>query len=648
MYTYIHMYVYILYVRILIYNYSIYSLAVYVMAESGRSNESIDPKTDPKHKANSADPGWKYGYWPNPEHKECIECILCGKQVKQGINRLKQHLAANYADVSKCPNTTTEIMKEMREALISKKRKKPIILDDMGDDSDNDVQEISGQNTQSTGASVFVPSSGTSAKRKRATTLYEIAKPQVPPPRPIKTVVSMLRKTPEEVVHERHRKDSKQTTLENIRKTPEEKERVYPHIAKFFYACGIPFNVANSRHYEVMIESVGQYGPGLKPPSYHELRVPLLEKVKKQTDQLRTKHESAWKKYGCTLMSDGWTDRRGRHLINFLANSPDGTFFMGSVDASSESHDHLMLADLLQSKIEEIGKEYVVQIVTDNGANYKKACQLLTTERFPTMFWTPCAAHCIDLMLEDIGSYKVFDATIKNAKRITTFIYRHGRLHHAMTLKTGGRELVRPGATRFATSFLTLQCLCKFQDSLRQLFIDGDWRRSNLSKTEAGKQIYDLVISTPFWNNVGNCIRAAQPLLVALRVVDADEQPAMPDIIAAMELAKETIRDSFKNNASLCKFVIDIIDKRWDTQMGVQLYSAGLFLNPGKFFDIQEKDYRNSCKLREDFNDVLEKMVSDVETRNTISNQTDNYEHTRENFARQMAIDQRKMKSPRK
>lgn len=29
----------------------------------------------------------------------------------------------------------------------------------------------------------------------------------------------------------------------------------------------------------------------------------------------------------------------------------------------------------------------------------------------------------------------------------------------------------------------------------------------------------------------------------------------------------------------------------------VQLYSAGLFLNPEKFFDIQEKDYRNSCKL---------------------------------------------------
>ncbi|WOG86361.1 hypothetical protein DCAR_0205564 [Daucus carota subsp. sativus] len=102
-----------------------------------------------------------------------------------------------------------------------------------------------------------------------------------------------------------------------------------------------------------------------------------------------------------------------------------------------------------------------------------------------------------------------------------------------------------------------------------------------------------------------------------------------------MEHAKKTIKDSFENNASLCKFVIDIIEKRWDTQMGVQIHAAGLF-----------KDYRSACKLREDFNDVLEKMVPDIETRNLLSNQSDNYEHTRENFARQMAIDQRKTKSP--
>ncbi|KAK1357413.1 hypothetical protein POM88_050669 [Heracleum sosnowskyi] len=118
----------------------------------------------------------------------------------------------------------------MCDALINKQRKRPVILDDLGDD---DVQEISGQNTQSIGASVFVPSSGTSAKRNRAATLYDFAKPEPPPPKSTKTIMSMLRKTLKEVVHERHIKHSKQTILENFRKTSEEKERVYLHIAKF-------------------------------------------------------------------------------------------------------------------------------------------------------------------------------------------------------------------------------------------------------------------------------------------------------------------------------------------------------------------------------------------------------------------------------
>jgi hypothetical protein len=46
-------------------------------------------------------------------------------------------------------------------------------------------------------------------------------------------------------------------------------------------------------------------------------------------------------------MLDGWTDTRQRHLINFLFNSPIGTYFLGSVDASSEVAKANMLADLL-------------------------------------------------------------------------------------------------------------------------------------------------------------------------------------------------------------------------------------------------------------------------------------------------------------
>jgi hypothetical protein len=67
-------------------------------------------------------------------------------------------------------------------------------------------------------------------------------------------------------------------------------------------------------------------------------------------------------------MSDGWTNTRQCHLINFLANSPTGTYFLGSVDASSEVASANMLTYLLDKQINRIGKEHVMQVVTDNGA----------------------------------------------------------------------------------------------------------------------------------------------------------------------------------------------------------------------------------------------------------------------------------------
>lgn len=52
--------------------------------------------------------------------------------------------------------------------------------------------------------------------------------------------------------------------------------------ANFFYTKGIPFNIVRSISYEIMVESIGQFGPGFKPQSNHELIVSLLEKAKKK------------------------------------------------------------------------------------------------------------------------------------------------------------------------------------------------------------------------------------------------------------------------------------------------------------------------------------------------------------------------------
>jgi hypothetical protein len=53
------------------------------------------------------------------------------------------------------------------------------------------------------------------------------------------------------------------------------------------------------------------------------------------------------------------------------------------------------------------------------------------------------------------------------------------------------------------------------------------------------------------------CLRASQPLLVALRIADGDETPAAPEIMAAMDVAKTTIKDPLKDKPSLLKEVLE-------------------------------------------------------------------------------------------
>jgi hypothetical protein len=90
----------------------------------------------------------------------------------------------------------------------------------------------------------------------------------------------------------------------------------------------------------------------------------------------------------------------------------------------------------------------VVQIVTDNGANFKAVGKILMV-RIPHLFWTPCAAHCLNLLLEDIGEIKEFNTAINWRKKVCKFLYKHGRILHVMRQKIG-IDLVRPAVTRFA------------------------------------------------------------------------------------------------------------------------------------------------------------------------------------------------------
>jgi len=61
-------------------------------------------------------------------------------------------------------------------------------------------------------------------------------------------------------------------------------------------------------------------------------------------------------------------------------------YFWKSIDATEYSQDHKFLLKEIKKVVDSIRPENIVQIVTDNGSNYKKACKLLGRE-FPHIVW---------------------------------------------------------------------------------------------------------------------------------------------------------------------------------------------------------------------------------------------------------------------
>jgi hypothetical protein len=445
---------------------------------------------------NRLDVGWQHGIDVDKNSRKVL-CKYCQKIISGGIFRFKQHLACTRKDVESCQQVPENVKQMILGVLVKnleateKKRK---ALQYSGNDVDDDeIKEISSKD-----------------KGKRVAS----------------------------------GSGSTQTTLNQLLKK-DIREEACRQIARFFYTSAIPFNCVKNPEFIKALEMVAKHGPGFKPPSYYDIREKYLKQEVDQTMKLLEEYKLEWKKTGCSIMSDGWTDKKRRCICNFLVNSPKGTVFLSSVDTSNMSKTADKVFEMLDAIVERIGEENVVQVVTDNAANYKAAGQLLMEKR-KSLFWTPCAAHCIDLILEDFEKkLEVHQVTIAKGRRITSYIYSRTILISMLRHFTKGRDLIRPAATRFATAYLTLGCLNDHKIQLMTMFTSNQWNSCRFARIEEGKRIQNCVLDSRFWYDVTICIKAAFPLIKVLRLVDSDEKPAMGFIYKAMDEAKEKIQVNF-------------------------------------------------------------------------------------------------------
>ena len=177
---------------------------------------------------------------------------------------------------------------------------------------------------------------------------------------------------------------------------------------------------------------------------------------------------------------------------------------------------------------------------------------------------------------------------------------------------TKKRDIVRPGVTRFASAFLTLQSLKDKKDDLRQMFSSAEWEECRFSNTVKGKAAFATVLSNGFWTGVSLCLKVFNPLVKVLRLVDADWKPSMGFVYGELVKAKEEIKGALAGHPKAYDSIIKIIDTKMKGRLDTCLHLVAYLLNPYYFYkDVQIQHDPDVCDAVLDFFETI--LAGDLE-----------------------------------
>ena len=165
--------------------------------------------------------------------------------------------------------------------------------------------------------------------------------------------------------------------------------------------------------------------PAYRPPSCNAVRTRLLTAKRVDVEKkVEEKLGNSIGKYGITICCDGWDNIQNRPLLNVVQCGPSGDLFLGTIDTTGNHKDQHYVASQIRPFLEKVGVHNVVQVCTDN-APVMTAANRHIFQSISHLYVQGCAAHCLDLLLEDWGKEEWVKKLVKKARIISVFIKSH-------------------------------------------------------------------------------------------------------------------------------------------------------------------------------------------------------------------------------
>ena len=244
-------------------------------------------------------------------------CKYCGKTTSSGLTRFEEHLAKVGGNIAPCKGVPQAIADEVFKRIQANPRRKHnfVEIEETVPSHAPPSRAHAEGPTQSTtntsspmascgmmGADASDSDTSRRAVRLKQPTIVEASGGKV-----------TLRSTIEQLQHEAE-----------------------GEIACTIIECNLSFNVLQTVQWKKMVVAISKagYQEGWTGLSYHEMRTTKLDEERARIDRLLDPVRAGWAKYGCSILSDGWSDQTKRGLINILVSCPLGTYFLRAVDSA--------------------------------------------------------------------------------------------------------------------------------------------------------------------------------------------------------------------------------------------------------------------------------------------------------------------------
>jgi hypothetical protein len=363
----------------------------------------------------------------------------------------------------------------------------------------------------------------------------------------------------------------------------ERADAVRMEISRFFFDANVPFASIENPHLTRAITLA--WGKSFKLMNRRQLGNEYLDNVAKvSTQEATAQFHAASSSRGFTLASDGWSTRNNFGFVNYILVTKGLSLHHKTTWElpSKKAHD---IASDAKVVIEEIGPSNVVQVCMD-GANMA-AMELLERD-YPHIIYTWCAAHSLDLLLEDMCKHEELGLPIKMARSLIGFIMNHRSLLQEFLISSKDVLLCRPGATRFATNYIAITRLLEQRQSVLHVLgskVFDEWYEVQSRESKACADEIIKTCSIPWFKSLENIKLVMQPVYNLLRRVDGVALGLAGKVHYELFLLQERFNDEtlqgiLHDFSSDCKAHIRTkFALRWE-KMHSDIYTAGYILDP--------------------------------------------------------------------